>query len=95
MQSHAIMLILHRPENLCSCELLTSGCRRDSAGEAQHLWAGDARSCAVYDNGAQQPVLFVGTEPADVVWSADGGASWQREGGFRQLASRDSWQVQP
>lgn len=67
------------------------------AYSAHHVWSGDARSCHIWDvaaasGGAPTVGLAVGTEPADVFCSLDGGSSWS--GGtnsFAAAASRPTW----
>ncbi|GAB4823837.1 hypothetical protein N2152v2_010883 [Parachlorella kessleri] len=54
----------------------------------EHVWEGDARSCAVSESAHH---LYVGTEPADVFHSADGGKSWHGSHGFQDMPSRASW----
>lgn len=85
---------------------------RPSAGgfTAQRVWAGDARSCCIWDQppGGQERAttaaadassgscgevgLAVGTEPADVFVSLDGGSSWSTgTSSFEGAPSRPSW----
>ncbi|KAL4853788.1 hypothetical protein ACK3TF_005276 [Chlorella vulgaris] len=67
------------------------------AHTAQHVWSGDARSCHIWDVAAASSAastvgLAVGTEPADVFCSLDGGSSWSDgTNSFAAAASRPSW----
>ena len=69
---------------------------------ATQVWAGDARSCCIWDtspsgsdgsHGSGGSVgLAVGTEPADVFTSLDGGRSWSPgTGSFAGAPSRAGW----
>ncbi len=85
---------------------------RPSAGgyTAQRVWAGDARSCCIWDQppggqerattaaanagggGSGEVGLAVGTEPADVFVSLDGGSAWSAgTSSFEGAPSRPSW----
>lgn len=63
--------------------------RRDS-GFAR-IWAGDARACAVSPDGA----IYVGSEPAMVHWSTDGGAAWHKAEAIDHLRTRGEWYFPP
>lgn len=56
-----------------------------------YLWCGDARSCSIGtgENGVSQ--YFVGTEPADVLCSSDGGRSWAGMNSLSQCSTKDEW----
>ena len=76
---------------------------------AERVWAGDARSCCIWDlppggqeqgrptnsgaaEGSSRVGLAVGTEPADVFVSLDGGGSWSAgTSSFQAAPSRPSW----
>ena len=62
---------------------------------AERVWAGDARSCGVWDSAGEAggaPLLAVGTEPADVFCSPDGGTSWSAgTDSFAAAPSRAQW----
>ena len=36
-------------------------------------------------------VLYAGTNPAELISSSDGGATWKRNGALKEHPSRDSW----
>lgn len=56
---------------------------------SEHVWHGDARSCCSWAGGQG---LAVGTEPADVFVSRDGGRSWSAgAAGFATVPSRSKW----
>ena len=95
-------------EQACGMHLLRprgdsgSGAGADEpAFSSEHVWAGDARSCCIWDapppggsgGGGQQEVgLAVGTEPADVFTSVDSGRSWSGgTGSFAAAPSREKW----
>eukprot|EP00887_Chlorella_sp_A99_P004693 scaffold4.g4693.t1 len=60
-------------------------------------WEGDARSCAAAPppGGSGPPLLAVGSEPADVHVSTDGGACWTGADGFAAMPSRGTWSFPP
>lgn len=62
---------------------------------AEQVWAGDARSCCIWDvppSSSGSVGLAVGTEPADVFTSLDGGQSWSPgTGSFAGAPSRPGW----
>ena len=60
-------------------------------GDERQLWEGDARSCAVAPDGA----LYVGTEPAMIYRSDDGGDAWQRCSAIDDLPTRSAWTFPP
>lgn len=56
---------------------------------SEHVWQGDARSCCAWAAGQG---LAVGTEPADVYVSLNGGRSWSAgAAGFAAAPSRSKW----
>lgn len=55
------------------------------------VWEGDARSCAISEGRGGVPRFYIGTEPADVLFSDDCGLSWQGSNSFRNVASRPEW----
>lgn len=62
---------------------------------AERVWAGDARCCGAWDPDGEAggaPLLAVGTEPADVFCSPDGGATWSAgTDSFSSAPSRAQW----
>ena len=67
------------------------GIYRVGGEDADSLWEGDARSCAVAPDGT----LYVGSEPAMVFRSTNGGASWTRLDAIDALPTRDTWTFPP
>ncbi|KAL4425844.1 hypothetical protein ABPG75_009860 [Micractinium tetrahymenae] len=60
-----------------------------AAYTADRVWQGDVRSCCAWAGGQG---LAVGTEPADVFVSLDGGRSWSAgAAGFAAAPSRSKW----
>ncbi len=61
----------------------------DPSYTSEQVWQGDARSCCAWAGGHG---LAVGTEPADVFVSLDGGRSWSAgAAGFAAAPSRSKW----
>ena len=51
------------------------------------VWSGNAKSCALRRVG-DDPRLYLGTEPADVLVSDDLGASWRGTDSFAAIPGR-------
>ena len=63
------------------------GLYRMSDPSERRIWEGDARACAIADDGK----LYVGTEPAMVFRSDDGGKGWKRLDKIDELPTREKW----
>ena len=61
------------------------------SSEEHRLWEGDARSCAIGPDNR----LYVGTEPAMIFRSDDGGATWLRLDKIDDLPTREKWYFPP
>ncbi len=60
-------------------------------GGEPRVWDGDARSCAIGPDGT----FYVGTEPAMIYRSGDGGESWRRCSAIDDLPTRSDWTFPP
>ena len=64
--------------------------RISDTGE-RRIWDGDARACAIGPGGK----IYVGTEPAMVFRSDNGGGDWVRLDKIDDLPTRESWYFPP
>lgn len=69
----------------------------DAAWTSERVWSGDARSCGAWPvAGGSGMHLAVGSEPADVFCSQDGGGTWSAgTDSFAALDSRPQWTFPP
>eukprot|EP00877_Chromochloris_zofingiensis_P013892 jgi/Chrzof1/8757/Cz03g23120.t1 len=85
----------HRP-GLHHIQLSTSGSLVESGDvTCNHIWSGDAHSCALFDTENGKKRIVVGTEPPQVLYSDDGGKTWGGEGDLDKLPSRPNWYFPP
>eukprot|EP00877_Chromochloris_zofingiensis_P013891 jgi/Chrzof1/8756/Cz03g23110.t1 len=85
----------HRP-GLHHIQLANTGSLVE-AGDitSNHIWSGDAHSCALFDTENGKKRIVVGTEPPEVLYSDDGGKTWGGEGDLDKLPSRCEWYIPP
>ena len=57
----------------------------------RRIWEGDARAAAIGPDGR----FYVGTEPAMVFRSDDGGRTWRRSDKIDELPTREKWYFYP
>lgn len=67
----------------------------DGPWSSRCVWQGDAKSCSAVDLDQGGTRLLVGTEPADVYVSDDGGGTWSCSDSFKGAPTRPKWYFPP